>query len=572
MRNEVELATDGVTLLIRFGYRPDLVSLVKELPDRRFDPASKTWSVPARHAEAVFTKLSRHMFEFSSDVMSIVAGTHGKPAATASRAKAPRSESSTSADAAPPQATIERREQPADTLTISALNERIQECLKGNFMQSLWITGEVLDYDKNANKSHKYFALVEKGDGASKQKARIDAVIWDRKAAAIFKRLAQSSPDFAMRDGIEIRVLVKIDFYVPTGKVSVHVEDIDPSFTLGKLALNREQILRALIEQGIAERNRSLPLPIPPLRIGVLTSESADGWNDFKKHLEGSGVGFQVTLLPVMVQGDKTRATVLQGLAWFAARAAEFDCVCIMRGGGSRTDLAWFDDMEIALAVAKHPVKILIGIGHERDRSVLDEIAHSEKTPTAVAAFLVDVVLDEREENRHRALRLQQSVGKLLENESLRLSRSTATLTSAASQRISHERHRIEMATKSLAFGATRAVDGAKRRLEDAARSLQATAVQRCANERHALLRAAERTKNGAERAVERARMKLDQMSAQHRLLDPRGVLRRGYAVVRDESGRVLPSAARITKGQNILIQLRDGSVRTRAESVEKNP
>ena len=563
MTNEVELAPDGVTLRIRFAYRPDLVDLVKTLPDRRFDGGSKTWSVPARHAEAVYAKLSRHLFAFAPEVMSIVAGTMGAPKATT----APKKQPETVRDADDKAATT-----PPDTLTVSALNERIKEALVGNFAQRVWVVGEVSDFDKGAGKQHKYFTFVEKADGESRPKARIDAVIWDGKAKELFRRLAQQSPDFTMRDGIEIRAQVKVDFYVPTGKVSLHVEDIDPAFTLGKLALNREQILRALREQGLDERNKSLPLPIPPLRIGVLTSPDADGWNDFKKHLEGSGVGFDVTLFPVAVQGDRTRPTVLAGLAWFAERAEQFDCLCILRGGGSRTDLAWFDDMEIAVAVATHPIKALIGIGHERDRSVLDEIAHSEKTPTAVAAHLVDVVLGERDLNRDRALRLQRGVGSLLQQQAIWLSRATSALAGHANARLAAERHRLVGAARQLATGAVRTLVDARRDLADAARNLQSAATQRCDRERGALLRAADRGKNGAERMLERARTRLDRMADKHRLLDPRGVLLRGFALLRDERGRVLPSASRVTTGQPITIQMRDGSVRARAESVEKQP
>lgn len=561
MRNEVELAPDGVTLVIRFGYRPDLVALVKELPDRRFDGASKTWSVPARHAEAVYSKLARYMFDFSSDVMSIVAGTMGKPKDAPRPKPAPVEEDI--------DAPVERRERAADTLTISALNERIQECVKGNFMQSIWITGEVLDFDKNATKPRKDFALVEKGDGASKQKARIEALIWESRASEIFRRLATTAPDFTMRDGIEIRVLVKVDFYVPTGKVSVHVEEIDPSFTLGKLALNREQILRALREQGLAEQNKSLPLPIPPLRIGVLTSESADGWNDFKRHLESSGVGFAITLLPIAVQGDKTRASVLGGLAWFASRADYFDCVCILRGGGSRTDLAWFDDMDIALAVAKHPIKVLIGIGHERDRSVLDEIAHSEKTPTAVAAFLADTVLGERRKVAERAILLQRSVGRLLQSETNWLSRSAMSLGSHATGRIRSERQQLDTAARDLRSHSLRAVAEGRRGLETAARTLQTFALQSCERKKHELARASDRARHGAMALLQRAQHKLEQLADKQRLLDPRFVLRRGFALVRDEQGRVVPSATRIEQGQRITIQMRDGAVRTRAEAIE---
>jgi exodeoxyribonuclease VII large subunit len=558
MNNTVELARDGVNLEIRFGYRPDLVALVKELPERRFDGRNKTWSVPARHAEIVYDKLSRHLFEFTPEVMSIVAGTMGKPK--------PRIEDS---DGSVAPATEETKA--IDSLTISAFSARVRDCLLAGFSQKVWVTGEVVDFDKGASKNHKFFALVEKAEGETTPRARVDAVMWETTAAAIFRRIREQAPDFAMRDGIEIRVEVRVDFYVKSGRFQVVVEDVDPSFTLGKLAQNREQILRELRERGLADRNRELPLPIPPLRVGVLTSPAADGWNDFLRHVEQSGVGFQLTLVPVQVQGDKVRATVLAGLRWLSDHAEEFDCICIVRGGGSRTDLAWFDDLEIALAVAQHPIKVLIGIGHERDRSVLDEIAHSEKTPTALAGFLVGIVINERRRNADRAVALQRNVGRTLASARSRLDSATSSLRLVATSRITHERQRLQVAAHGIGRDSLRLLTTGRRNLERTARSLQLSAVQACERARQVLFHGTERARRGTDNVLQRLAARLDERAMRLRLLDPRTVLRRGFALVRDDEGRVLPSVARVAAGQHLDIQLRDGTIRTRAESIETN-
>ncbi|MEQ1631127.1 MAG: exodeoxyribonuclease VII large subunit [Planctomycetota bacterium] len=563
MSNTVELARDGVNLEIRFGYRPDLVALVKELPERRFDGRSKTWSVPARHAEVVYDKLSRHLFEFAPEVMSIVAGTMGKPKATpAIRDGGPIGDETAPDERAPAD----------DSLTISAFNARVRDCLLAGFAQKLWITGEVVDFDKGANKSHKFFALVEKDAGEAMPRARVDAVMWETSATTIFRRLREQAPDFAMRDGIEIRVQVRVDFYVKSGRFQVVVEDVDPSFTLGKLALNREQILRQLRERALFDRNRELPLPIPPLRVGVLTSESADGWNDFLRHLEQSEVGFELTLVPVQVQGENVRTTVLAGLRWFAAHATSFDCICIVRGGGSRTDLAWFDDLEIAIAVAQHPLKVLIGIGHERDRSVLDEIAHSEKTPTALAGFLAATVVDERRRNADRAIALQRNVGRTLASARSALDSATKALRLVANARVAHERHRLSVAATGICRDALRTLTAGRRSLEQTARSLQFSAVQACERARQTLVHGSDRARLGTDNLLRRAGERLDGRTTRLRLLDPTTVLRRGFALVRDGDGRVLPSASRVATGQQLHIQLRDGTVHTRAESIETNP
>ncbi len=577
-RDEVELAPDGRTLHIRFRYRPELVDMVKSLDGRRWDNAKKTWSVPAQHVEQVYRLLAPHRFEFSSDVLSLMAGTltaAGQTAKEKPRAQTGALPLGELSPAAPPPRTASQEPPAAGAqaaITVSELNRQIQACLRGGFPEHVWVVGEVIDFDKGNRAGHRYFSLIEKAANQHKASARIDAVLWENTAARLLTRLAQQAPDFAMRDGIEIRALVKIDFYVPSGRMSVHVEDIDPNHTLGKMALNREQVLRDLREKGLADKNRSLPLPIPPLRVGVLTSDAADGWNDFRKHLEQSGAGFHVTLLPVAVQGDKVRATVLAGLRWFAARADEFDCVCIVRGGGSRTDLAWFDDAEIAMAVAQHPLKILIGIGHERDRSVLDEIAHSEKTPTAVAEMLARTVLDERRANASRAIALQQLVADILNTANKRLDKAASALRQGVVIRLQSERSRLEEAGRRLKLGTRRKIGDARRDVAEFASKLRSAAQHACSERRHALLRASDRLVAGANRRIERDRGRLDTLAARRRLLDPRAVLRRGFALVRDADGRVIPAAAKIAAGQELSVHLRDGQIRTRAESVEIQP
>jgi exodeoxyribonuclease VII large subunit len=376
MTGTVELDREGAHLLIRFPYREDLVAEVKNVPGRRWDSRQKTWRVPTAQVELVYATFSRHLFEFAPEVSSLLAGTLGG---------APRAPAVT----VPVAATAT-----ADAISVSTLNERVRGILRGGFEGSFWLVGEIVDLDKQGGRQHRFFSLVEKAPGEARPRARVEAALFEGTARTLLPRLAAGGTEFTLRDGIEIRALVHVDLYVPTGRFQVVVDDIDPTFTLGKLALSREAVLLELQKLQLAERNRSLPLPTPARRIGVLASPDSDGWNDFLRQLQESGIGFDLTLVPVRVQGAELRPSMLAALAWLAERAADFDAVCILRGGGSRTDLAGFDDRDVALAVARHPLKILIGIGHQRDLSVLDAIAHSEKTPTAVAAFLVRCALE----------------------------------------------------------------------------------------------------------------------------------------------------------------------------------
>lgn len=567
MNGLVELAPDGAHLEIRFPYREDLVAEVKALPARRWDPKLKIWRVPIEHVDRVYATFARHLFEFAPAVSSLLAGTLGttpkpvpSPAPTATASASRSDDGRSSSDGAD------------DSLTVSALNTRVRDALRAQFPQRFWVVGELVDYDKQQDRQHKFFSLIEKAEGEARPRARVEAALFERTAQEMLPRLAAAAADFRLRDGIEIRALVRVDFYVQSGRFQVVVEDIDPAFTLGKLALSREQILRELRERGLAERNRSLPLPVPPLRIGVLTSPDSDGWNDFLRHLQEAGIGFELTLVPIKVQGPELKKTMLLGLAWFAAHADDFDAVCVLRGGGSRTDLAWFDDLDLALAVATHPLKVLVGIGHQRDQSVLDVIAHSEKTPTAVAELLVGTVARARREVAARAVRLQTAVARTLTQASRQLADAAATMRQAVAGRLAHERLRLRTAARDLGRGALRRVEAAGADLAHAARELQSSALRHLAQAQHVLLRRADRGGRAAERACERAAARLDQQQARLRLLDPRAVLRRGFAIVRAADGRVLPAAARIGADMLLDLQLRDGTVRARTEPTRPQP
>ncbi len=416
-----------------------------------------------------------------------------------------------------------------------------------------------------------FFSLVDKDAAGEKVAARVDVALFERTAKRLLPELAAKG--LTLRDGLEILIEARIDLYPATGRYQLVLEDIRPEFTLGKLALTREQILADLRTAGLDERNTALPLPLPPLRVGVLTSPDSDGWNDFLREIEASEIGFQLSLYPVRVQGEELRPTVLRGLEWFAEHADDFDVLCIVRGGGSRSDLAWFDDRDVAFAVARHPLKIVCGIGHERDRSVLDEIAHSMKTPTAAAAFLVAQWEACDELLRDRARWLQGAVSEALHAAEKTLGRQGDRLRRLVHARLLAERHHLGEAARRL-------VRGAPAHLRERRRELDATA-QRIAFGTRGLLRGARteldhrvlRLASTARSRLERATAQLRTAETRQRLLDPLRVLTRGYAIVRDaDNGGIVTGAGGARTGMLTDIQLRDGRLRARVESVHPEP
>jgi exodeoxyribonuclease VII large subunit len=549
MSGSVELDPDGAHLRIRFAYREDLVAMVKDLPGRRWDPKGKFWRVPASHVEVVFAACSRHLFEFAPEIPSLLAGT----LRTVPPPAAERPRGATTAPAHQPALPLvhepaERTEAPA--LTVSALNARVRDGLRRQLPEPVWVVGEIVDFDKNANRQHRFFTLVEKKHGESRPHASVEVALFAAAAERLFPALAALDPPLALRDGIEVRLLVAVDLYVAGGRYQVVVHDIDPTFTLGKLALSREQVLRELRQLGVADRNRSLGFPVPALRVGVLTSPDADGWNDFLRHVEDARVGLQLTLFPIKVQGAELKRSLLAGLRWFERHAGAFDVLCIVRGGGSRTDLAGFDDRDVALAVARHPLKVVVGIGHQRDQSVLDAIAHSEKTPTAVAELLVTAVRDARADVGERGRRLVDAAHGALAAAAQRLRGAAGELGSATRARLGRA-HRV---------------------LAAAGRELAGHARDRLVGEGAALQRAAARTAHACERRLDRAHARLEHRATQLRLLDPRAVLARGFTLVVGADGRIAPSAAGIAAGQRVQVRWRDGHAHARVDDVHRDP
>jgi exodeoxyribonuclease VII large subunit len=437
-----------------------------------------------------------------------------------------------------------------ETLTIADLNRQVRELLRGVFPGPLWVVGEIADFDKSAGKASRFFKLVDKQEGSDQRRAEVCAVLFADTARVLQARLRQMDEPLTLRDGIEIRARVRVDLWPEGGQYRLVIEDIDPTFTLGKLALDRERILQQLRSKGLERRNLELLMPCPALRIGVLASPESDGWTDLLRHLQESAIGFQVTLVPIRVQGHALRPTLLAGLRWFAAHADDHDLVCIIRGGGSRTDLAWFDDLEVALAVARHPLKILVGIGHQRDRSVLDEIAHSEKTPTAVAAFLTAQVHLARSRLGGQLTRLRLcSLGVLADRQG-QVQELAARLAAATHGRLRLERERLELKTGRLLRESRRLLRGERDNLRTRAAALQ----------------------RSVRLGLERANSVLQGHADRLRLLDPRTVLARGFALVRGSNGRILPDVRSMIPGQELAIHLRDGIVHSRATFVEPHP
>jgi exodeoxyribonuclease VII large subunit len=273
--------------------------------------------------------------------------------------------------------------------TLYQLNEFIRRVISLNFTEAVWVQCEILQV--NQSRGHYYFQLVQK-DGVEDQiLARADAVLWQRNYLQL-KRALGPLIDELLQDGLEVLLQVKVAFDERYG-LQLHIEQIDPAFSLGKLELRRQETVQQLRAEGLLELNAQRPLPSVVQRIALLSSPDAAGLKDFLDQLHNNPFGyrFSVNLFATAVQGQRVEPEMLGRLEQIARQQDRFDCVAIIRGGGSRLDLAAFDQLELCKGVARCPLPVIAGIGHEIDESVLDMTAHTSlKTPTAVAEFFID--------------------------------------------------------------------------------------------------------------------------------------------------------------------------------------
>lgn len=321
------------------------------------------------------------------------------------------------------------------------LNNIAAAAIADAFPEELWVEGELYE-GRVGGGGHFYGELVEKDEyGTVVARARV--TIWARVYHVLNMRFQKESGQ-TLKAGLRLRMLVEVSFHKVYG-YSLNVRDIDARFTMGDQLRRRREILRKLEDDGILNDNRTLPLPTLLKRIAVISSETAAGLGDFLDQLYSNdyGLAFSHQLFPALMQGTSAPTSITRQL--MCIDASQFDCIVIIRGGGATADLSDFDDYALASCIAQCAIPVIIGIGHERDETVLDHVAHlSLKTPTAVAAFIID----------HQAMQLAR-VEKLRER-----------LTQAVSTRIMQERHRLDMLTATLPSYLARHIERQRHRLD----------------------------------------------------------------------------------------------------------
>ena len=447
-----------------------------------------------------------------------------------------------------------------EKLTLTELQLIIKDSLYMALPDMYWVIAEISEIRENYN-GHCYLELVEKHPDEISIRSRVKAVIWSSRYRFI-KSFFENSTRESLREGIKILVRAKIDYHEIYG-LSLVINDIDPAFTIGEMALKRQMILKKLEEEGVLTMNKELDFPLVPQRIAIISSSNAAGYDDFMKHLTGNSFGyvFYTALIETPMQGNETEAGVIRALEKIAGHLEKFDLAVIIRGGGSQTDLSWFDNYNIAYYITQFPLPVITGIGHEKDLSVADIVAYrSLKTPTAVADFLIECM-------NNAEISLIEMIKKIIEKSRLILEESKVHIDSSRLKLIPVARMMISEFKEELSGILINMIRTGKEyimragllpvnhksRLISGARSNLSARVTLLTGKKQSLI-------NHSKNCLNNMNNKIGRFDSSLKILDPENVLMRGYTIT-SLNGKIIKKSVMLKKDDMIDTRFSDGSV-----------
>jgi len=340
---------------------------------------------------------------------------------------------------------------PPETYQLNDLTNFIRRVFALNLPEPVWVAAELAQ--ANSSRGHRWLTLVQKNPETDQIIAQLEAVVWNSKLRELNGHHGPKLLNDLLQQGMSVRLRVSTSFHERYG-LKLVVEELDPAHTIGELERRRRQTLENLAVDDLLDRNAQQHLSLAPLRLAVISSETAAGLADFRQQLEANpyGYDFKMKVFTAAMQGLQTSPEIIRRLRevrrnWPNA----FDAVVIVRGGGGRTDLAAFDEEQLCRAVAEHPLPVIVGIGHETDETVLDRVAHrSLKTPTATAVYLIERLMQAEARVLQLGRRINQAGGQITAYESPRLDRLGLAMRQSAVLALSTESNRLDLIDRDL--------------------------------------------------------------------------------------------------------------------------
>lgn len=428
--------------------------------------------------------------------------------------------------------------------TLSELNTAVKAAIENAFPETVWVVAEISEIRCNV-RGHCYLELIER-DG-EKTKAHMRATIWASSFRSIVSRFEKATGTH-LEQGMKVLLQADVTFHEVYG-LSLNIRDIDPTYSLGEMARRRKEVIERLTKEGLLHLNKTIPIPLVPQRIAVISSITAAGYGDFIHHLDNNPFGYRISheLYHASMQGKEAESSVISALRAVRRRRFFHDVVVIVRGGGSQADLSCFDSYGLASEVARCPLPVLTGIGHERDDTVLDIVAHMRlKTPTAVAEYLLSAIVNFESRLLHAETSLTQIVREFLNKEEHRFHYLAEHFRYIIESVFSRESKNIEAIVYKLRHGAAQSIQRNAIRL-----TLDTT---RLGSGFNTLMRGQENRVQHCEQAI--------------RLLDPANILKRGYSITYF-GDKAIRDSEMLRIGDMIKTKVYKGTLRSKVEEFD---
>ena len=478
-----------------------------------------------------------------------------------------------------------------EQLKLSELNGRVKKTIGETFNAPIWVIGEISELKTNRS-GHCYLVLIEKEENGDAIIAQARATIWSY-TFRMLQPFFESTTGQQLTEGLKVLVSVSVEFHELYG-FSLNIRDIDPTYTMGDMARRRREIIARLKADGVAEMNKELILPLVPQRIAVISSPSAAGYGDFIDQLtQNDGkYHFYTRLFPAIMQGNQAESSIIGALEQIYQYDYFFDAVVIIRGGGSQADLSCFDNYNLAYYITQFPLPVITGIGHEKDDSIVDIVAHTRlKTPTAVAEFLISGVkqfdqhLDELKNSFLEIIQkmLDQTKNRIelftrkivpLTREKIvkgnnRLSQTIWKLDNCVKIFIQTQDHKLEKREEMVRLGFKNFTHQQLRELEKTTRALSATLRVINMNKHDQLTRKMQKSENLVRNWISEKKHFLELSYQKAMLTDPDKILARGYSIT-TYLGRALKDTDRLANNAVIETKLYRGNIISEVKTIIK--
>ena len=455
-----------------------------------------------------------------------------------------------------------------NAILLSELNKEIKEVLFDSFPQTVWVIAEISEI-RETKAGHCYLELIEKDKKSNKVVAKMRATIWVY-IYNILKSFFETSTGQKLTSGIKILINATIEFHQQYG-MSINIQDIDPSYTIGDLAVKKAEVISHLEEEGVIDMNKEIPFPQIPKNIAIISSETAAGYGDFINQLTENQFGFQFNykLFPAIMQGESSVDSIIQSFDRIFEFEDFFDIVVLIRGGGSRADLSCFDNYDLSFYITQFPIPVVSGIGHERDDSIVDIVANKNlKTPTAVAEFIISKFFDAASFIEIIHQRTIDSVYRIIEDEKNQIQQITNKISPVALKTLKIRTIQLVEISNKIEKHSLKFISAMRNKLNQNALALENNSQNFSLSKIQKLDNIFGRLKSINESYFLKRKHKLKILEKTCTYLDPENIIKRGYTLT-FKNGKIVKSIKELSENDIIENTFKDGRLQSKIMKID---